>query len=277
MPASNRARLRSAASARREHDAQLAVAIGDALDVSPPREQRQGGRVVTANGERRAIASGNLLDRALRDDAALVDDRDVVARLLDLVEEVRGEEVVPPSSTKDRTSRGTPGSRPGRARSSARRGSAAPDRPAGSARSQPLPHAQRIRLHAIARARASPTRSSAASIRPNAARPRAAAARGSRDRSGAGTSAPRRSRRRGERRGPLLGDRQPRSSSSPRSPSSAQEHPDQGRLARPVRAEVAERAGLGYCQVNARDRLGDRRSITSPFVSITSSVVMPSR
>src|SRR5262249_58686423 len=72
-----------------EDDAQLRPLRGYRRDRRMGREQREGGgRVRGLDDERRLALVAELLDRALGDDAAAVDDRDVVAGLLDLVEQV---------------------------------------------------------------------------------------------------------------------------------------------------------------------------------------------
>ena len=85
------ARLDEAAVDRRCVVGADAQAVFDRLDHLAV-EQRPCAQVVARGDEHGLGVAGELVDRALDDDAAAVDDRDRVAGLLDLVEQVRGED-----------------------------------------------------------------------------------------------------------------------------------------------------------------------------------------
>ena len=138
-PASTRRRLMSAAAAAPRRRVEPGVDPGVvALGRSDGDVRAEDGQVLLdvarVDQERRLCAGANVADRPLPDDLAAVDDRERVDDLLDLVEQVRREETVRPRRRVRGSCRGTPGSPPGRGRSSARRGSATRGRRGGCAR-----------------------------------------------------------------------------------------------------------------------------------------------
>ena len=97
MPASTSRRLMSAIAASEPSAEDEPQRRPRPRPTRPPRGGRAAaarprGRVVHADRDRRLAAGGHLGDRALHEDAAAVDDRGHVADLLDLVQQVGGEE-----------------------------------------------------------------------------------------------------------------------------------------------------------------------------------------
>ena len=257
--------------------------VGGARDAGHAGQQRS--RPRPRRRQTMSIARGppptSSCDRALGDDAAVVDDRRDVAGLLDLVEQVRGEQHGAALVDQRRGSgRGTRGCRPGRARSSARRGSAARGRAAGSGRRRAAGACRASRSRPCRRrARPRPTRLERAVDARRAAggrAPRRATCRFSRpgqvavearlldDRADAGerrgaVAAAGRGRARRMRAGGRLGE--------------AEQQADERRLAGAVGAEEAEGDAARHLEVDRRRaRPASPKRLPSPRVSMAGEV-----
>ena len=273
MPASTSSRLRSGtASASRQRDVKQAVLGRRVRDSGVPRR----GAVSASSASSTPIRTRGRPPRRssssepIDDDLAVVDDRDPVARLLDLVEEVRREDHRA-SLVDERAEQVAELEDAGRVEAVDRlvedQQLGVGEQAAGDA--EALAHAQRVRARrGRPRGAARPTRSSAAvdpAVRLAARAPRRRSPRFSRPvrwrwKRGSSTIAPTRASASARCSGT---GRPSRLIVPPFARREAEQHADQRRLAGAVRAEVAERDAARDAQVDAVDGDAARRSASS--------------